>query len=135
MELLTETYLKLGFAGALIVVFLYLYIYKTKESSKQSKKANETITEINQKIFNAFMNEIKSMAEASHENKKLNKDSMVILAQMQKVLLEHDKYSRESWEKILKLLNEMCETMNGSNPAIKKLQDKITDLHKVIDNK
>ena len=58
MGILTETYVQLGFAGVVVVVFLYLYICKNKEESKQAKKANETITEINQKIFNLFTTKI-----------------------------------------------------------------------------
>lgn len=134
MEVLTESYIQLGFAGLVAVVFLYLYICKTREDSKQTKKANETITDINTKIFDLFTNEIKKLSEDSRENKKLNKDMAVIQAQMQKILLDHDRYSRDSWEKILKLLTEMCEVMNGSNPAIKKLQDKITIMQRKLDS-
>jgi hypothetical protein len=125
MELIVESWLKLGFVGLVIVVFLYLYICKAKEESRESKLANQTITDINTKIFDLFTNEIKKLSEDSYDNKKLNKDQLVIQAQMQKVLLEHDKYSRDSWERITKLLNEMCELMNGGNPAIRKLQQDI----------
>ena len=134
MELIVETWLKLGFVGLVIVVFLYLYICKAKEESRESKLTNKTITDINTKIFDLFTNEIKKLSEDSRENKKLNKDTAVIQAQMQKILLDHDRYSRDSWEKILKLLTEMCEVMNGSNPAIKKLQDKIILIQRKLDN-
>jgi len=134
MELIVETWLKLGFVGLVIVVFLYLYVCKAKEESRESKLTNKTITDINTKIFDLFTNEIKKLSEDSRENKKLNKDTAVIQAQMQKILLDHDRYSRDSWEKILKLLTEMCEVMNGSNPAIKKLQDKIILIQRKLDN-
>jgi hypothetical protein len=130
-----ESWLKLGFVGLVIVVFLYLYICKAKEESRESKLANKTITDINTKIFDLFTNEIKKLSEDSHENKKLNKDTAVIQAQMQKVLLEHDKYSRESWERITKLLNEMCELLNGGNPAIRKLQEDIITIKEKINSK
>ena len=130
MGILTETYVQLGFASAVVVVFLYLYICKNKEESKQSKKANETITEINTRIFNAFMNEIKVIAEDTHENKKLNKDALVIQAQIQKQITEHDKYNREAWEKFLPALEKLCDTMNGSNPKILAIQKELDIIKK-----
>lgn len=135
MEAIAESYLKLGFVGLVIVVFLYLYICKAKEESRESQETNKTITDINTKIFDLFTNEIKKLSEDSHENKKLNKDTAVIQAQMQKVLLEHDKYSRESWEGITKLSNEMCELLNGGNPAIRKLQEDIITIKEIINSK
>ncbi|MFO8066557.1 MAG: hypothetical protein R6U11_03145 [Bacteroidales bacterium] len=135
MEILVETWLQLGFVGVIIIVFLYQYICNNREERKESKKTNETITEINTKIFNLFTEEMKFIAQDSHDNKKLNKDIMVILAQMQKLMQKHDDNSRESWTKVLRLLTEMCETMNGQNPAIKKLQDKIVVIQEKIDEK
>lgn len=135
MEILVETWLQLGFVGVIIIVFLYQYICNNREERKESKKTNETITDINTKIFKLFTEEMKFIAQDSHDNKKLNKDIMVILAQMQKLMQKHDDNSRESWAKTLKLLTEMCETMNGQNPAIKKLQDKIVVIQEKIDEK
>ena len=135
MELLTETYVQLGFASAVVVVFLYLYICKNREDTSQAKKANETITDINKRIFNAFMSEIKTIAEETHENKKLNKDSFVIQAQIQKMIQEHDKYNRETWEKFLPALEKLCDTMNGNNPKIKAIQKEITEMKQIIQKK
>ena len=133
MGALAETYLKIGFAGLVAIVFLYLYIYNVKKDSKQDKTTNETLTNINQKIFDLFVNEIKSIDGNVMENKKLNKDITVIQAQIHKNLLDHDKYSREAWEKFLPALEKLCETMNGSNPKIVAIQKEIENLKKQLE--
>lgn len=132
MEVLAEKYVELGFAAISISVFLYLYICKTREDSTQSAQTNEAITKINTKIFDAFMNEIRVMAEETHENKKLNKDISIIMAQTQKQLCDHGKYTNDMWDKQLDAMDRLCNTLNGSNPKILALQKEINDLKEII---
>ena len=129
---LAETCLKVGAGALIVIVFLYLYINNAREKSKQLKDANETITDINKRIFDLFTTQVKVIAEETHENKKLNKDISVIQAQIQKQLQDHDKYTTEIWDKQLNAMNRLCDQLNGNNPKIKLIMDEIDDLKKEI---
>ena len=92
---------------------------------KQSRDQQKEITDINTKIFNLFTESVKGIAEDSKENKKLNKDMLVIQAQIQKQIENHDKYDKEAWEKLLPAMEKMCDTLNGDNPKIIQLQEEL----------
>ena len=132
MGILAEKYVELGFAAIAISVFLYLYICKTREDSKQSAQTNEAITKINTKIFDMFVQEIKVIAENTHDNRKLNKDISVIQAQMQKQLIDHGTHTNKMWDKQIDAMDKLCDSLNGSNPKILALQKEINDLKGIM---
>ncbi len=128
MDAVAELWLQLGFVGLIIVIFLYLFLGYAKRDSD----TNKTLTDINQKIFELFVTEIKVMSQEVCNGKKLSKDISIIQAQIQKQITDHDKYNRESWETLIPALEKLCDTMNGQNPKIKSIQQEINELKKKI---
>lgn len=128
---LTDNWKELTAFGVILVVFIILVNNYLKQSTSQQK----TITDINTKIFDLFTKEIKVIAENTSENKKLNKDISVIQAQIQKQIIEHDSYNRQSWEKMLQGFDRLCDFLNGNNPRIAAIQKEIRELKKVLEDK
>jgi hypothetical protein len=69
------------------------------------------------------------------ENKKTNKDILVIQAQISEKqskiadkLTEHDVYDRKFREKELTFFEKICDFLNGGNPALKKIQQEIDEM-------
>ena len=84
------------------------------------------------KMWSLFEGRIKDIYDNTTENKKLNKDIAVILAQTLNKLEKHDTMSNEAWGKVLTGFDRICEFLNGRNPAIAKIRAEIKELKEKV---
>ena len=84
------------------------------------------------KMWSLLEGKITNIDNNVTENKRLNKDIAVILAQTSEKMEKHDKSSIEAWSKVLTGFDRICEFLNGKNPAIAKVQAEIKALKEKI---
>ena len=90
-------------------------------------------------IMSMFKNELKELHKdniinngINIDNKKLNKDIAVIIAQTLTKVEKHDQMSSEAWGKVLTGFDRICDFLNGKNPAITKLRAEIKEMKEKI---
>jgi len=90
-------------------------------------------------IMGMFKNELKELHKdniinngINIDNKKLNKDIAVIIAQTLTKVEKHDQMSSEAWGKVLTGFDRICDFLNGKNPAITKLRAEIKEMKEKI---
>ena len=76
------------------------------------------------------------------ENKKINKDILVIQAQISEKqakiadkLVEHDNCSKDTWKEVFAMFRQLTEFFNGSNPKIAEMQKEIDKLKDNVQKK
>ena len=84
------------------------------------------------KMWSLLEGKITNIDNNVTENKRLNKDIAVILAQTSEKMEKHDKSSIEAWSKVLTGFDRICEFLNGKNPAIAKVQAEMRALKEKI---
>ena len=84
------------------------------------------------KMWSLLEGKITNIDNNVTENKRLNKDIAVILAQTSEKMDKHDKSSIEAWNKVLTGFDRICDFLNGKNPAIAKVQAEMKALREKI---
>ena len=84
------------------------------------------------KMWSLLEGKITNIDNNVTENKRLNKDIAVILAQTSEKMDKHDKSSIEAWSKVLTGFDRICDFLNGKNPAIAKVQAEMKALREKI---
>ena len=84
------------------------------------------------KMWGLFEGKVTNIDNNVTENKRLNKDIAVILAQTSEKMDKHDKSSIEAWSKVLTGFDRICDFLNGKNPAIAKVQAEMKALREKI---
>ena len=87
------------------------------------------------KMWSLFEGRLKNIDDNTTENKKLNKDIAVIIAQTLTKLEKHDTMSEEAWNKVLTGFDRVCDFLNGKNPAIAKFKAEIRSEMKELKEK
>jgi chromosome segregation ATPase len=132
MEILVETWIKLGFTGLIVIFFLWMILKLYKSQENRLRDANKIVTKTNEEILGMFKDQVQKIAETGKETHRVNKDIAVIQAQILDKLQKHDTGNRESWQRFLPTIERICDNMNGKNPAIKKIQEDIAKLKETI---
>ena len=91
-----------------------------------------TATFLVRKMWSLLEGKITNIDNNVTENKRLNKDIAVILAQTSEKMDKHDKSSIEAWSKVLTGFDRICDFLNGKNPAIAKVQAEMRALKEKI---
>ena len=84
------------------------------------------------KMWSLFEGKVTNIDNNVTENKRINKDIAVILAQTSEKIDKHDKANIDAWSKVLNGLDSICEFLNGKNPAIAKIQAEMKELREKI---
>ena len=84
------------------------------------------------KMWSLLEGKITNIDNNVTENKRLNKDIAVILAQTSEKMDKHDKSNIDAWSKVLNGLDRICEFLNGKNPAIAKIQAEMKEIKEKI---
>jgi len=84
------------------------------------------------KMWSLFEGKVTNIDNNVTENKRINKDIAVILAQTSEKIDKHDKANIDAWSKVLNGLDRICEFLNGKNPAIAKIQAEMKELREKI---
>ena len=80
------------------------------------------------KMWGLFEGKLTNIDNNVTENKKLNKDIAVILAQTAKNLEKHEKTSGDAQVKIIAGIDKLCDNLNGGNPTIVEVKKKLKEI-------
>jgi len=87
------------------------------------------------KMWGLLEGKINNIYDNTTDNKKLNKDIAVIIAQTLTKVEKHDQMSSEAWGKVLTGFDRICDFLNGKNPAIAKIKAELQAEMKELEKK
>lgn len=139
MAALTDVYLKVGVTGILVIVFVYFLLKQIKHQFKMTEESNKTATKVNETILCLFKNEIKDLGilskeaiEIGNSNTKLNKEIVALIGKTNESLTEHCKDYKYTTSQLLPTLGKLVDNLNGGNPAILNIKERLTEIEKKV---